>query len=96
MKVLITGSEGFIGSHLVEELVKSGHSIRCFVLYNSFNSLGWLTDCNKKILKNQNFVEDFTYANYENKSDLIEYQREIKNNITNKIIEEILLYMNLE
>jgi len=52
MKILITGSEGFIGSHLTEELVKSGHKIRCFVLYNSFNSYGWLSNCNKKVLDN--------------------------------------------
>jgi nucleoside-diphosphate-sugar epimerase len=41
-KILITGSEGFIGSHLTEYLVKSGADARCFVLYNSFNSWGWL------------------------------------------------------
>lgn len=41
-RVLVTGSEGFIGSHLTEELVKRGYSVRAFVLYNSFNSWGWL------------------------------------------------------
>lgn len=41
-KVLVTGADGFIGSHLVEELVHSGYSVRAFVLYNSFNSWGWL------------------------------------------------------
>ena len=45
MKVLITGAEGFIGSHLAELLVRNGHSVRAFVLYNSFNSWGWLEDC---------------------------------------------------
>ena len=45
MKVLITGAEGFIGSHLTELLVRDGHSVRAFVLYNSFNSWGWLEDC---------------------------------------------------
>ena len=34
MKVLITGSEGFIGSHLTERLVKKGHSVKAFVMYN--------------------------------------------------------------
>jgi NAD dependent epimerase/dehydratase len=42
MKVLVTGAEGFIGSHLVEVLVRAGHIVRPFVLYNSFNSWGWL------------------------------------------------------
>ena len=43
MKILITGSEGFIGSHLTEKLVKAGYKVRCFVLYNFNNSLGWLS-----------------------------------------------------
>jgi len=41
-KTLVTGSEGFIGSHLVERLVEEGALIKAFVLYNSFNSWGWL------------------------------------------------------
>ena len=44
-KVLITGADGFIGSHLVEALVRLGHKVRAFVLYNSFNSWGWLDKC---------------------------------------------------
>lgn len=42
MKVLITGADGFIGSHLTEALVRAGHDVRAFVQYNSFNSWGWL------------------------------------------------------
>ena len=45
MKVLITGADGFIGSHLTEALVRAGHDVRAFVLYNSFNSWGWLDRC---------------------------------------------------
>lgn len=41
-KVLVTGADGFIGSHLVEQLVLRGFDVRAFVLYNSFNSWGWL------------------------------------------------------
>lgn len=41
-KVLVTGADGFIGSHLVEELVQQGYQVRAFVLYNSFSYWGWL------------------------------------------------------
>lgn len=41
-KILVTGADGFIGSHLTEKLVKMGHTVRAFVCYNSFNSWGWL------------------------------------------------------
>jgi dTDP-glucose 4,6-dehydratase len=44
-KVLVTGADGFIGSHLVERLVHLGHDVRAFVLYNSNNSWGWLDEC---------------------------------------------------
>ena len=44
-KILITGADGFIGSHLTEALVRGGHSVRAFALYNSFNSWGWLDHC---------------------------------------------------
>lgn len=48
-KVLVTGSDGFIGSHLVEELVASGYQVKAFVLYNSFGSWGWLDHVDQKI-----------------------------------------------
>jgi NAD dependent epimerase/dehydratase len=44
-KVLVTGSDGFIGSHLTETLVRKGFKVRAFVNYNSFNSWGWLDSC---------------------------------------------------
>ena len=47
MKIFLTGSEGFIGSHLAEKLVKKGHDLTCLVLYNSFNSWGWLEQIHK-------------------------------------------------
>lgn len=51
-KILITGADGFIGSHLTEELVRQGCNIRAFVLYNSFNSWGWLDHSPKEIKHN--------------------------------------------
>lgn len=49
MKVLVTGADGFIGSHLVEALVEKGYDVRAFVLYNSFNSWGWLDHAPRQI-----------------------------------------------
>ncbi len=40
--VMVTGADGFIGSHLTEELVKSGEKVKAFCLYNSFGSAGWI------------------------------------------------------
>ncbi|MEG2633460.1 MAG: SDR family NAD(P)-dependent oxidoreductase, partial [Oscillospiraceae bacterium] len=48
-KVLVTGADGFIGSHLTEELVKSGAKVKAFAYYNSFNSWGWLDSLPKEI-----------------------------------------------
>ena len=44
-KILVTGADGFIGSHLTETLVRAGHDVRAFVLYNSFGTWGWLDRC---------------------------------------------------
>lgn len=49
-KILVTGADGFIGSHLVEELVKKGYQVKAFVLYNSFNTWGWLDTLDKSIM----------------------------------------------
>jgi NAD dependent epimerase/dehydratase len=51
-KVLITGADGFIGSHLTEALVRQGFDVRAFVLYNSFNSWGWLDNVPPDVLTN--------------------------------------------
>ena len=48
-KILITGADGFIGSHLTEALVRAGYDVRAFVLYNSFNSWGWLDQCDPQL-----------------------------------------------
>ncbi|CAM4477270.1 dTDP-glucose 4,6-dehydratase [Paenibacillus endophyticus] len=44
-KVLVTGADGFIGSHLTEALIRSGYEVRAFTMYNSFNTWGWLDQC---------------------------------------------------
>jgi len=54
-KVLITGADGFIGSHLTEALVEAGYNVRAFVCYNSFNSNGWLDTVSNEIKKKINF-----------------------------------------
>lgn len=56
-KVLVTGADGFIGSHLTEELVRAGHEVRAFALYNSFNTWGWLDALSPEVMES---VEVFT------------------------------------
>jgi len=48
-KILVTGADGFIGSHLVEMLVRQGLAVKAFCLYNSFNSWGWLDDASDDV-----------------------------------------------
>ena len=50
-RILVTGADGFIGSHLIEHLLEEGYNVRAFVLYNSFNSWGWLDTLPEKIKK---------------------------------------------
>ena len=56
-KVLVTGADGFIGSHLTETLLEAGYEVRAFVCYNSFNSWGWLDSFPKEKL---NQIEIFS------------------------------------
>ncbi len=55
-KILITGADGFIGSHLTEALVRKGHTIRAMVMYNAFNTSGWLDYLNQDVRKNLEIV----------------------------------------
>jgi NAD dependent epimerase/dehydratase len=50
-KILVTGADGFIGSHLVEYLVNQGYQVKAFCFYNSFNSWGWLDSLDKENLQ---------------------------------------------
>ena len=67
MNILVTGACGFIGSHLVEKLVKENHNVRAFTFYNSRNSHGWLDNVDKEILKDLDLISgdirdyDFLY-----------------------------------
>lgn len=56
MKVFVTGSDGFIGSHLVEKLIKLGHKVKAFTFYNSRGSNGWLDVLDKKLLKDLEII----------------------------------------
>lgn len=56
-EILVTGADGFIGSHLTEKLVEEGYRVKAFAYYNSFNSWGWLDTLPKEIM---NEVEVFT------------------------------------
>ena len=66
MKILITGADGFIGSHLTEMLVAQGHEIKALSQYNSFNNWGWLEDvnCKSKIKVLAGDIRDPHYCKY--------------------------------
>jgi GDP-mannose 4,6-dehydratase len=51
-KILVTGAGGFIGSHLVEKLLKSNNKVKAFIKYNSSNNIGWLKYIEKKYINN--------------------------------------------
>lgn len=55
-KILVTGADGFIGSHLCEALVRQGADVKAFVMYNSYNNAGWLDDLSKETLNDINIV----------------------------------------
>ena len=63
-KILVTGADGFIGSHLTETLIDSGYQVKAFVYYNSFNSWGWLDSFSKdKLDKIEIFTGDIRDPN---------------------------------
>ena len=56
MNIFVTGACGFIGSHLVEKLVKSNYNVKALTFYNNRNNYGWLENLDKKILKDVSIV----------------------------------------
>lgn len=63
MKILVTGADGFIGSHLVEMLLSQGHEVRALSYYNSFNYWGWLEDIHhEKMEVVSGNIRDFNFC----------------------------------
>ena len=76
MNILVTGACGFIGSHLVEKLVKRGHNVSAFTFYNARGFNGWIDNLDKRIIKSINIIsgdirdQDFL-VNHSKKKDAI-------------------------
>tara|TARA_B100001250_G_scaffold346094_1_gene315804 strand:- start:265 stop:714 length:450 start_codon:yes stop_codon:yes gene_type:complete len=64
--------------------------------YRSIITVQLIINNNKETVLNKNFLKDFSYANKDNKFELVQYQNDIKNNLINKIIEDIILFINLQ
>ena len=64
--------------------------------YRSTVMVDLIIENNSLIIKNKNFIKTFDYNKTDNKFDLVKYQIEIKNNMINKIIEEMVIYISLE
>ena len=73
MNILVTGACGFIGSHLVEKLVKLNYNVKAFTNYNSQNSYGWIENIDSKILKNieviSGDIRDYEFLNKKTKTN---------------------------
>ena len=94
MKIFITGSEGFIGSHLVESLIKKNHKVKAFTQYHFQNYLGCLEDLDKKSLKNVNTI----FSKMPEKCDPYVYYHRVRPYIfgtkDNPVLKKGLIYEN--
>ena len=100
----LTFKENEFDDTLNKLLIKSSYEIQ----ETSKNSKGQIESFRSQIIVNliinnkketilsKNFLKDFSYANKENKFELVQYQNEVKNNLINKIIEDIILFINLQ
>ena len=80
-------------NYIIEETSKNSKGQ--VISYRSKIQINFIIKKENEITKNKNFTQDFSYNSLDNKFELTEYQNEIKNNLINKIIEEIIIYINL-
>ena len=96
-KILVTGSEGFIGSHVVEELIKQNYKVKAFIFYNFKNSFGWLEE-NKKKFGKLDFRKFYPSGNLGNKlktaEDLMLIKKKIPFVNENQIMKNALKILN--
>ena len=64
--------------------------------YRSLIIVNLIINNKKETILNKTFLKDFSYANKDNKFELVQYQNDVKNNLINKIIEDIVLFINLQ
>tara|TARA_B100001540_G_scaffold299785_1_gene304613 strand:- start:3128 stop:3577 length:450 start_codon:yes stop_codon:yes gene_type:complete len=64
--------------------------------YRSLITVNLIINNKKETVLNKSFLKDFSYANKDNKFELVQYQNDVKNNLINKIIEDIILFINLQ
>tara|TARA_B100000029_G_scaffold408396_1_gene409641 strand:+ start:1507 stop:1956 length:450 start_codon:yes stop_codon:yes gene_type:complete len=64
--------------------------------YRSIITVNLIINNKKETILNKTFLKDFSYANKDNKFELVQYQNDVKNNLINKIIEDIILFINLQ
>ncbi|WP_075522917.1 hypothetical protein [Candidatus Pelagibacter communis] len=79
-----------------EESVTSKNSKGQIESYKSQITLNLIISKKEKNILNKTFIEQFSYSNKDNKFELVNYQEEVKDNLINKIIEDVILHINLK